>query len=97
MGLKKRVRALEEALERAIQKIEEQNRVIDTLRKEIQLYKNSNTPSSANKYLKPNTFGNQAKKNAKRGALIGHEGKTIKQGKEKGASIQIKNTIEIFE
>ncbi|MEK6825851.1 MAG: IS66 family transposase [Nanoarchaeota archaeon] len=79
MGLKKRVRALEEALERAIQKIEEQNKVIDTLRKEIQLYKNSNTPSSANKHLKPNTLGNQVEKNAKRGAPIGHEGKTRKQ------------------
>lgn len=49
------------------------------LQKELQKYQNSNTPSSANKHLKPNTFGNQVEKNAKRGAPIGHEGKTRKQ------------------
>jgi len=45
----------------------------------LQQYENSNTPSSANKHLKPDTSGNQSKKNAQRGAPIGHEGKTRKQ------------------
>jgi transposase len=49
------------------------------LMKELEKYKNSNTPSSANKHLKPDTFGNQSKENAKRGAPIGHEGKTRMQ------------------
>lgn len=79
MGLKKRVKTLEEALIKALQKIEEQDKTIDALRREIQLYRNSNTPSSANKHLKPDTNGNQAKDNSKRGAPIGHEGKTRKQ------------------
>ena len=70
---------MEEALEKALQKIEEQDKMIDALIKEIQLYKNSNTPSSANKHLKLDTSGNQSKENVKRGAPIGHEGKTRKQ------------------
>lgn len=86
MGLKKRVKSLEEALKIALQRIEEQeekilsqDKIIDSLKKKIQLYKNSNTPSSANKHLKPNTQGNKTKANAKRGAPIGHIGKTRDQ------------------
>lgn len=63
----------------ALQRIEEQDKIIDSLKKEIQLYKNSNTPSSANKHLKPNTQGDKVKVNSKRGAPIGHIGKTRDQ------------------
>ena len=49
------------------------------LMKELEKYKNSNTPSSTNKHLKPDTSGNQSKENSKRGAPAGHEGKTRKQ------------------
>lgn len=49
------------------------------LRKELHKYKNSDTPPSSNKHLKPNTFGKQAKKNSKRGAPLGHIGKTREQ------------------
>jgi hypothetical protein len=86
MGLKKRVKALEEALNLALQRIEElekkgieKDKTIDELRNELSRYKNSNTPSSANKHLKPNTQGGKVKVNSKRGAPIGHKGKTRKQ------------------
>ena len=79
MGLKKRVKKLEGDLGKAIQRIKEQDEIIEALRKELYLYKNSNTPPSANKHLKPDTSGNQSKENAKRGAPIGHEGKTRMQ------------------
>lgn len=49
------------------------------LQRELAKYQNSNTPSSANKHLKPNTQGNKTKENSKRGAPKGHEGKTRKQ------------------
>lgn len=47
------------------------------LEKELRKYKNAHTPSSANKHIKPNTMGLKAKKNAKRGAPIGHKGATL--------------------
>ena len=47
------------------------------LEKELKKYKNSNTPSSANKHLKENTQGLKAKKEAKRGAPKGHKGATF--------------------
>jgi len=56
--------------------------LVDTilaLQKELAKYKNSNTPSSANKHLKPDTQGNKSKEDSKRGAPIGHEGKTRTQ------------------
>src|SRR3990167_5832374 len=56
--------------------------LVDTilaLQKELAKYKNSNTPHSANKHLKPDTLGNKSKENTKRGAPIGHEGKTRMQ------------------
>ncbi len=74
MGLKKRVKNLEETLEKALLKIEEQDKIIQELKKELARYKNSNTPSSSNKHLKPDTSGKQAKKNSKRGAPFGHIG-----------------------
>ena len=47
------------------------------LEKELKKYKNSNTPSSANKHLKEDTLGLKAKKGAKRGAPKGHKGGTF--------------------
>ena len=49
------------------------------LQKELEKYQNSNTPSSSNKHLKPDTSGKQNKKNSKRGAPFGHVGKTRQQ------------------
>jgi len=49
------------------------------LQKELVKYKSSNTPSSVNKHLKPDTQGNKAKENSKRGAPLGHIGKTRNQ------------------
>ena len=43
---------------------------------ELLKYKNSNTPPSSNKHLKPETSGKQAKTNSKRGAPMGHIGTT---------------------
>ena len=51
----------------------------DKLEKELKKYKNSNTPSSANKHLKPNTNGLKRKKGSKQGAPKGHNGTTRKQ------------------
>lgn len=51
------------------------------LHSELLKYKNPNTPSSANKHLKPNTKGKQ-KKGGKRGAPEGHEGTTREQTPE---------------
>ena len=79
MGLKKRVKILEETLEKALLKIEEQEKIIkeqttiiEEIKKELAKYKNPNTPPSSNKHLKPDTSGKQVKKNSKRGAPIGH-------------------------
>lgn len=49
----------------------------EKLEKELKKYKNSNTPSSANKHLKENTQGLKAKRGAKRGAPKGHKGTTF--------------------
>lgn len=49
------------------------------LQKELEKYQNSNTPSSSNKHLKPDTSGKQSKENSKRGAPLGHVGKTRQQ------------------
>lgn len=48
----------------------------EKLERELKKYKNSNTPSSANKHLQQNTAGIKAKKGAKRGAPKGHHGAT---------------------
>ena len=56
--------------------------LVDTilaLQKELAKYKNSNTPPSANKHLKPDTSSKQTKNNSKRGAPFGHVGKTRQQ------------------
>lgn len=49
----------------------------EKLEKELKKYKNSNTPSSANKHLKKNTKGLNKKNQAKRGAPKGHKGATF--------------------
>ena len=51
------------------------------LQAELAKYKNSNTPPSANKHLKPNTKGKE-EKGGKRGAPEGHEGTTRQQTPE---------------
>ncbi len=79
MGLKKRMKDIEESLEKALQRIEEQDKLIKELQNELLKYKNSNTPPSANKHLKLDTSGRQAKENSKRGAPIGHIGNAREQ------------------
>ncbi len=49
----------------------------EKLEKELKKYKNSNTPSSANKHLKKNTQGLRTKKGSKRGAPKNHKGATF--------------------
>lgn len=49
----------------------------EELERELKKYKNPHTPSSSNKYLKPDTLGLKAKLGAKRGAPLGHRGNTL--------------------
>jgi len=55
-----------------------QKKIIE-LENELKKYKNSNTPPSSNKHLKPNTKGKKSKPGSKRGAPKGHKGTTRKQ------------------
>ncbi len=61
---------------RKYEELEKENAVLkkekEALEKELQKFKNSNTPSSANKHIKPNTSGLKAKGTEKRGAPNGH-------------------------
>ena len=59
---------------------------LEKVEKELHKYKNENTPSSANKHLKGNTQGLQAK-GGKRGAPNGHKGTTRNQKPEELAVI----------
>ncbi len=54
---------------------------LEKVEKELHKYKNENTPSSANKHIKPDTRGLHAK-GGKRGAPFGHEGTTRRQQPE---------------
>ena len=54
---------------------------VKRLNNELRKYKNENTPSSANKHLKGNTYGLHTK-GGKRGAPVGHEGITREQKQE---------------
>ena len=54
-----------------------QNEELKKVEHELKKYKNSNTPSSANKHLKASTQGLREKKGARRGAPKGHQGKTF--------------------
>ena len=55
-----------------------QKKIIE-LENELKKYKNSNTPPSANKHLKPNTRGEKSKRGRNRGAPKGHKGTTRRQ------------------
>jgi len=63
----------EEIIEEYIELLKEKHK----LEKELKKYKNSNTPSSANKHLKEDTLRMKAKRGAKRGAPKGHKGATF--------------------
>lgn len=52
---------------------------IEVLEAELNKYKNSNTPPSSNKHLKPDTRGKSKKSKTKRGAQKGHKGTTRRQ------------------
>jgi transposase len=52
---------------------------LEKIKREFNKYKNSNTPSSSNKHLKPKTKGDRIIKGSIRGAPKGHKGKTRKQ------------------
>lgn len=60
-----------------IEELFKKDKAIEKLEKELKKYKNSNTPSSANKHMKEDTKGLKVKKNAKRGAPKGHKGATF--------------------
>lgn len=65
-----------EIIKEKIKEIEKLKKEKENLEKDLNKYKNSNTPSSANKHLQPNTQGKQIKNGAKRGAPKGHRGTT---------------------
>lgn len=73
---KYRKKSKEDLIDELFDLYEEKQKLENKLKK----YKNSNTPSSANKHLKANTKGEKAKKGAKRGAPKGHRGATLKLG-----------------
>jgi transposase len=58
------------------ERLKERDAEIDRLKKELRKYKNENTPSSANKHLKPNAQGFRKKNGSRRGAPKGHKGTT---------------------
>ena len=67
-----------------------QNKIIE-LENELKKYKNSNTPPSSNKHLKPNTKGKKSKQGRKRGAPKGHKGTTRRQTVERHEVIDADN------
>lgn len=71
-NLMKKDRLIEIILEQQ-KGMKEHQKEIEHLKKELSKYHNSNTPSSANKHLKPNTQGKNGK-GGKRGAPKGHKG-----------------------
>lgn len=66
-------------LEDALNEADRFKKEKEALEKELRKYKNENTPSSANKNLKPDTQGLQKKTGSKRGAPKGHKGTTRTQ------------------
>ncbi|MDP3639771.1 MAG: IS66 family transposase [Nanoarchaeota archaeon] len=72
-----RIKLSEQSKDELIDIILEKEKKIKELEQELKKYKNPNTPSSANKHLKPDTLGLKAKLGAKRGAPVGHRGDTI--------------------
>lgn len=73
-------------LEKELEKVQKEK---EALEKELRKYKNSNTPSSANKHLKMNTQNLKVKLGAKRGAPFGHKGRT-------NAPLEANETIQVF-
>ena len=67
-----------------------QKKIIE-LENELKKYKNSNTPPSANKHLKPNTEGEKSKPGNKRGAPEGHKGTTREQNIDRHEVIDADN------
>ena len=74
----RKYRELEKTLDKVEKEKETLEKAKEALEKELRKYKNSNTPSSANKHLKLNTQGKKVK-GGKRGAPIGHKGTTRNQ------------------
>lgn len=69
-----------EIIDKYIDLYEEHEKLKDEkekVEKELKKYKNSNTPSSANKHLKPDTKDLKAKLGARRGAPKNHKGGTL--------------------
>jgi len=81
--LKKKLKRLEEENSELHRKFEEARQEIKELKSQLSQYKNSNTPSSANKHIKPNTQGLKASGKRKQGAPKGHPG--INHGWKVGA------------
>lgn len=67
--------------------IEKLQKRIEELEAELKKYKNSNTPPSANKHLKPDTRGKGKKSKKKKGAQKGHKGTTRKQTPDRKETI----------
>lgn len=77
--LRKEIKRLTEENRELRKKYDELNDKFNEVLKELRKYKNSNTPSSSNKHLKPNTQGKQSKLGGKRGAPNGHSGTNRQQ------------------
>lgn len=75
LGLKKENKMLRRQREKDARKIGTLKKQVKTFLSELKKYKNSNTPSSANKHMKQNTTGKTGK-GGKRGAPKGHTGIT---------------------
>lgn len=75
-NLKSKIEKLEKEKAEIIEKF---RRRCEKLEKELGVYKNPDTPPSANKHVKLNTQGLKSKKGAKRGAPKNHKGTTRKQ------------------
>lgn len=75
LGLKKENKMLRRQREKDARKIGTLKKQVKTFLSELKKYKNSNTPSSANKHMKQNTNGKTGK-GGKRGAPKGHTGTT---------------------
>ena len=79
--LKKESDKKDTMIEKLRKTVEELVSEVKRLNNELRKYKNENTPSSANKHLKGNTYGLHTK-GGKRGAPVGHEGITREQKPE---------------
>lgn len=85
---KKKIKRLEEENQQLKKENKELKEETKELKQQLKQYKNSNTPSSANKHLKPNTHGLKAEGIGKRGAPKGHNG-TNREWKSEATPRQI--------